>query len=136
LGEHERAIVDLNEALRIDPSDENRALVNRCAAKLMLERLPEALADCDEAVRHQSYDYPLSVRALVYLKMTEYALSIQDSNAALLCETSPYYRAMALYARGIAKRERGDRSDGNSDMAAATELVPSIAQEIRRYGVR
>ena len=103
LGQHERAIVDLNEALRIDPSDKHRALVNRCAAKLMLERLPEALADCDEAVRRQIYDYPLSVRALVYLKMGEYALSIRDSNAAL---------------------------------PAAARLLPSVAQEVRRYGVR
>jgi hypothetical protein len=122
--------------VRLDPSDKQAAMVNRCGVKLMLGRLPEALADCDEAVSRRTSDYALGTRALVYLKMGNYAHSIHDSDAALQCETTPHYKAMALYVRSVAKLERGDTSGGDADMAAAKQLLPTVVQQIARYGVQ
>ena len=136
LGDYERAIEDLDEALRLDPSDERFALANRCAARLMMGKTRQALADCDAAAARPYASYPLGIRALVHLRMGNHALSMRDANAAFLCATTPYQKAMALYARGLVRRESGDISAADADFAAAKRALPAIDREIARYGLR
>ena len=42
--------------------------------------------------------------------------------------------ALALYGRGLARRLIGDQSAGERDIAAATLLRPTIAEDIAEYG--
>ena len=53
LGQHSAAILDYDEAIRLDP-DDAKAYYNRGHAKGELRRYPAAIADYNEAIRLDS----------------------------------------------------------------------------------
>ena len=114
-----------SSSTRITPSPSTtRAIVNR---------LQEAVADCNEALRLRPGDGDaLGNRGLAYLKLRELDRALADFDAALQANPKD---ASALYGRGMAKRLNGDKIGTDADIAAAQQIRPDIAADFERYGV-
>jgi hypothetical protein len=41
----------------------------------------------------------------------------------------------SLYGRGLAKQRKGQRAEGDADIAAALALNPGMSAEFKRYGI-
>ena len=109
------------------------AFNNRCFARAVVNRFPEALADCNEALRLRPGDgEALGSRGLAYLKLKKADLAVADFDAKLQAAPKDAY---ALYGRGMAKRLKGDEIGANADIAAAKQISPAIAERFDRYGV-
>jgi tetratricopeptide (TPR) repeat protein len=144
LEDYESVLSDLNEALRLDPSDKKQALVNRCRLYGRLGRWPEALADCNQSLilkdqEEQEADRnseTLIARGYVYLRMGNYKDAAADYAAALFDpHTNERHRAEALYGRGFA-RNRLEAGGGQEDLAAALRSRPEIAGYFSERGVQ
>ena len=70
-------------------------------------------------------------RGFVRLKIGEPTNAIADYDAALHIKK----QASSLYGRGLAKKQTGDSTGGESDIAAAKAIDPSIAAEFERSGL-
>lgn len=142
-GDVDRAIADFNEAIPLDPARPVHlaALIQRAQAyqaKADLDRaagrvyqanvdLDRAAADYSEVIRLD----PKIVRALfdrgkVYHAKGDLDRALADFNEVIRLD--PKLAAVAYYKRGLAKREKGDTSGANADLAKARELQPGIGQ--------
>lgn len=112
------------------------AIGGRCRARGVLGRdLPAALKDCNEAVNHsdgKNNALMLGNRALVRLRLGDYAKAIGDYDASLKAE--PKW-AWAFYGRGIAKLKNSQRAAGEADIAEATKLAPKVADRYKEMGL-
>jgi tetratricopeptide (TPR) repeat protein len=97
-----------------------------------VNRLQEAVVDCNEALRLRLGDDAFSIRGLVYLKLKKLELALTDYDSAL--QANPK-NAFSLYGRGIAKRWNGDEAGAIADISAAEQIMPDIAADFGRYGV-
>lgn len=142
-GDNDRAAKDLGQALRLDPSDKEEALVNRCRLYANMGRWQEALADCNNSLARK--DQPgqdpdrgtdsLRARGYVYLKMHKYGESLADFEAVLAYpKLTDYARAEALAGRGIAKLKTGDINGGNADLEIAKQLNANVTHDMMRNG--
>lgn len=131
LGDHAKALADFDDAIRRQPSA--LAYYDRCTSRAILGQLPEALADCNQALFLRS-NYPevLASRGLVYLRMKEPARAIADYD--LVLRLTPRH-AQALYGRGLAKLLLNDTPGGQTDLAAARKIEPAIEAVFKRWGV-
>ena len=66
------------------------------------------------------------------MKLQQPAQAIADYNEAL--KLAPQ-KARALFGRGIARRNIGDKTGAEADFAAAKAAQSDIADEVRRFGV-
>ena len=133
LGEHQKAIADYTSAIDLDPTL-GVAYNNRCLTLAVIgQDLVKALADCDEGLKLAPVNLDVRVtRGLIYLKLGDPALALNEYNAAL--ERDPN-RAIALYGRGLAKIRTGDIKGGEGDQAAARTLDPEVKQQFASYGL-
>jgi tetratricopeptide (TPR) repeat protein len=130
-GDFSRSIKDFDEALRLHPKDAE-ALNNRCWARAMIGDSMTALKDCNEALQLRPvYADALDSRGFIKLKIGEPSSAIVDYEAALHIKK----QASSLYGRGIAKKQTGDIAGGDSDIAAAKAIDPTIAAEFDRNGI-
>jgi tetratricopeptide (TPR) repeat protein len=132
-GDYDKAIADYSEAIKLNP----RLAVaynNRCLTRAVVGKdLPDALRDCDEALRLQPGNVDaLDTRGFIYLKLGDYKVSINEYDGALQADAG---RSRALYGRGLARVKSGDKS-GEADIAAAVRKNPKVAEDFARYGVR
>jgi tetratricopeptide (TPR) repeat protein len=130
-GEYDRAIQDFDQAIRLDRNNAP-AFGNRCLVRATVNRLQEAVADCNEALRLRPGGDALRIRGLVYLKLKKLDLALTDYDSALQANPKS---AFSLYGRGIAKRLNGDEPGAIADIAAAEQITPDIAADFGRYGV-
>jgi len=140
--DYDRAIADFSEAIRLIPQCKTfclnllrreTPLNSRCWARAIRGALQEALADCNESLRHLPGNADaLDSRGLVHLKLRNYVAAIADYDAALKLDPE---QASALYGRGLVKHLMGDRTGGEADRAAAIKIDPNIADEYKDYGV-
>jgi uncharacterized caspase-like protein len=131
LNDFRSAIKDFDESLLLRPKDAE-ALNNRCWARAMVGDPRAALKDCDEALQlRPDYANALDSRGFVKLKIGEPASAIADYDAALRIKQ----QASSLYGRGLAKNRTGDSAGGESDIAAAKAIDPSIAVEFETSGL-
>jgi len=114
------------------------ALHGRCWERALLgENLADALVDCNDALKLTDKSTPsfgriLDSRGLVRLRLGEYDRSIADYDDSLkLIPRS----AWSLYGRGIAKTRKNKLAEGQADMAAATEIWASVAEQFKRRGI-
>jgi tetratricopeptide (TPR) repeat protein/predicted aspartyl protease len=112
------------------------ALSARCKARAMLgEDLTAALKDCDAAINRsgklQNPDF-LDNLALVRFRLGDYDKSIGNYDAALKIRAK---NPWTLYGRGLAKLKKGNRSDGEADIAEAVKLAPGVADAYKRMGL-
>jgi tetratricopeptide (TPR) repeat protein len=133
-GDFDRALADYNDAIRLDPKNA-LAFNNRCWLRATLgKELAKALSDCNLALLLAPNDAnTMESRGFVYLRLDRIKESIADYVSALKLEPQ---NANALYGRGLARLKQGDRTGGETDIAAATAIKSNIAEEFARYGVR
>jgi tetratricopeptide (TPR) repeat protein/predicted aspartyl protease len=114
------------------------ALNSRCGARAAAGvDLALALKDCNAALKRADKSSPFyarvaNSRAIVFLRMGEYDKSIADFDASL--KISPK-NASSWYGRGIDKLRKQRTADGEADIAQATALLPTIADEFKRRGI-
>jgi tetratricopeptide (TPR) repeat protein len=133
-GDYARAAADYGEVTKLQPANAE-AWSARCWVRAAGGReTQQALTDCNEAlkIRANAAD-TFDTRGFVYLKLGQFDAALKDYDAALRIEPK---LAGSLYGRGIAKQKKGDRSGGNTDIAAAKAIRADIADEFSRYGVR
>lgn len=133
LGNPDQALKDYGEAIKLRPAF-SQAFNSRCYLYAITDRLQEALKDCNEALRlDPNNQYAYDSRAFTYLKLGMLDASIADYDAALGLQPG---RPYSLFGRGVARQRKGDTAGGQSDMTAARDQVPGIAEEFARYGVK
>lgn len=106
----------------------------RCWARALLGTdLDKALNDCNAALRmnKKSAEF-LVVRAVVLLRLGRYDSSIEDFDASLALQPR---NAWALYGRGIGRLRKGMNVEGRADISAATEFLPTIAEQASMHGI-
>ncbi|MEA3174402.1 MAG: hypothetical protein QOF42_1813 [Gammaproteobacteria bacterium] len=114
------------------------ALARRCYDRAMLNQdLPTALNDCNAALRRANKNDPgyataLADRAVVRMRMSDYDKVIEDSAAALKLAPNA---ASALYLRGVAEAKKGRSADSDSDLAAAKQIAPQLAERYAKFGI-
>jgi tetratricopeptide (TPR) repeat protein len=157
-GQHEEAIRDYDEAIRLNPAFEeallNRAITlagtSRCAAAIpdftrVLELNPkQALALVDRAVCHEAAGRDdlaldsrsqegLERRAALHFRARRYDRALADYAQALIVNPSS---ATALYGRGVLKRLAGDIRGGDQDIEMAKAMRPRVAEQSAARGVK
>jgi tetratricopeptide (TPR) repeat protein len=114
------------------------AMAERClSSALQNQGLPTALSDCNAAVRRahtkdENYSYLFVNRGLVRLRQGDYDKAIADCNDALKLMPK---NARALYARAVAESRKNNQRDSASDLEAARQIAPRIADQFERYGI-
>lgn len=131
--EYESAIADYTRVIHLNPKF-GEAYGNRCLLRARLGRdLPQALSDCNEALRLQPDDEDVfQGRGLVELRSGVFDRAIADFTAAFAKNAED---ASSLYGRGLAKLKSGDTPGGHADMAAAVAIRADIAEVYAGYGV-
>jgi tetratricopeptide (TPR) repeat protein len=127
------AIADFDAVIRLDPRHTG-ALYSRGFAYHTKGDYDRAIADYNEAIRlgYKSADGPLSYRGHAYFCKKDFVRAIADYDAAL--KINPR-NVESLYARGLAKKKRGD-ADGDADMSAALAMRDFVAKQLAGYGVK
>jgi tetratricopeptide (TPR) repeat protein len=133
-GDLDRAIADANTTIELQPDNADN-WNSRCWRRALANRdIESALLDCDRALRlEKDGDHFLDSRGLVYFRLGRFDESIADNTAALKINPK---RPHSLYIRGLAKLKKGDKSDGDKDIAEAKVLDAKIAEFYEKYGVR
>jgi tetratricopeptide (TPR) repeat protein/predicted aspartyl protease len=136
-----RAVPQFDLWIANHPSDSKmvQALHGRCWVRAVQgQGLAEALSDCNAAYRqsdktnHAGVAAVLASRGLVRLRLGNYDKAIADYDDSLkLAPKNPW----SLYGRGVAKMHTQKTADGEADLARATELSSTIAQEFKRRGI-
>ncbi|THD56436.1 aspartyl protease family protein [Phenylobacterium sp.] len=133
---YEQAVQKLDTWIAAHPNDDldPAALEGRCRARALWgKQLDAALADCDAAMKHnQKLSVTSETRALVLFRLGRYDEAIKEYDATLrLQPKSPW----GLYGRGLAKLKKGQATEGQADIAAATAVQPAIEREMKSYGL-
>jgi tetratricopeptide (TPR) repeat protein len=132
-GDNELALADFDRAITLKP-DDARTRGQRCWTQAVIGKtLERALSDCDESLRmRDGYERARASRAFVYFRLKRFDEAIADATAVL--KTEPKF-ADALYVRGLAKGQKGDRKGSATDIAAARAVNPKIVDEYFGYGI-
>ena len=129
----ERAIQDLDEALRMMPEDAD-ALSSRAFAYQQKGQSARALEDLDAALRLAPANAgALGNRGYIHYMMGDDERAIADATAALNIDAR---RAATWYLRGLARRRHGDASGGEADLSAARQLQPDVAERMLKIGLK
>jgi hypothetical protein len=98
--------------------------------------LKGALADCREVPRHRPFllkpGLSDSCDAVIALRLKQFARAAAGFAAYVKSHRDD---AFALYGRGVAKLNRGDRAGGAADIAAAKAMDNSVAASFARIGI-
>jgi tetratricopeptide (TPR) repeat protein len=138
LGDMDRALRDLNIAVKLRP-DENNAIRSLVYARARANKeLPEALADANrlielDAKQAKRFGASFHVRSFVYYRLGRWREAIVDADTAISLHGN---FAGSFFVRGKAKIAAGDRQGGNKDIAAALNIDPDIADTFAKYGVK
>jgi tetratricopeptide (TPR) repeat protein len=138
-GDFAPALAEFDRVVELDPAN-TKALNNKCWIRAILNELQKAAADCDYLLKTfagtldlKTFAETLDSRALVHLKIGEYALAIHDYSAALRVNDR---FASSLYGRGIAELRTGESAESEKDFKAARAIDPKIEEEYVSYGLR
>ena len=132
------AELDLWIANHPDDSKMIDALHGRCRLHAVQgEDLAKALRDCNAAYRLSDKSNPLTApilesRGLVRLRLGDYDKAIADYDESLKLAPN---NAAAMYGRGVAKIRKQKTADGEADLARATALSSTVADEFKRHGI-
>ncbi len=122
--DYDRALADLNEAVRIDPRN-GVAFSNRGYAHYNKRAYDAAIADFTRSIEiNPKYVNSWSLRGLTRGAMRDYATAIADYNEALKIEPD---HALTLIRRGNAYRLNGDLDRSIADLSRAIKIDPKAA---------
>jgi tetratricopeptide (TPR) repeat protein len=134
-GLYDEGVRHLDAWIAAHPRSEDigRALAARCWTRgLSGAGLDLALADCDQALKRDRNSEVMSYRGLVLYRMGRLDEAISQYGQALKAQPR---LAQALYGRGLVELKKGDTTQGQADIAQASEIAPGLAQEYRRAGL-
>ncbi len=127
----ERAIADLNEAIRLDPKFA-LARTNRGWAYIEKGEYDQAIADLNEAIRLDPQSFRAhNLRGWAYAEKREYDSAIADLNEAI--RRQPTF-APAYNNRGWAYTEKRDYERALADLNEAIRLDPTYAMAYNNRG--
>jgi tetratricopeptide (TPR) repeat protein/predicted aspartyl protease len=134
---YEAALAEYDAALALLPRTgvlTMTALNGACWSRTLLnEDLQKALADCNRAVKlGPNVAQVLDSRGLVHLRLGQNDAAIDDYDNALRRRPKTDW---SLYGRGLAKQRKGQKAEGDADIAAALALTPGLTAEFKRYGI-
>jgi tetratricopeptide (TPR) repeat protein len=135
-----RAVAQLDLWIANHPDDSKMidALHGRCRLRAVQgEELAKALSDCNAAYRLSDKSNPLTApilesRGLVRLRLGDNDKAIADYDESLKLAPKD---AVSLYGRGVAKIRKQKTADGEADLARATALSSTVADEFKRHGI-
>jgi tetratricopeptide (TPR) repeat protein len=131
-GDYDRAILDYNQAIRLNPRDAN-SFFNRGAAYARKADYDRAIQDYDEAIRlNPNNADAFSNRGAAYAGKGDYDRAIEDYDEA--ARLNPIH-ANALYGRGNAYRRKGDFDRAIQDYDEAIRLNPNNASAFSNRGI-
>jgi Tfp pilus assembly protein PilF len=95
------------------------------------------LSDCNTAVRradkkNENYSNLFVYRGLVRLRQGDYYKAKADFDEAL--KITPK-NARALYVRAVAESRKNEKKESESDLEAARQIAPQVAEKFERYGI-
>jgi tetratricopeptide (TPR) repeat protein len=125
---------DLWIANHREDSRQADALNGRCWTRALWgQRLDQALADCDAALRKRPKSGEmLDSRGLVQLRLGNLDKAIADYDASLALRPATGW---SLYGRGLARIRKGLKAEGEADLAAAIAVQPNLPERIKHYGI-
>ena len=131
-GDHDRAIQDFNEAIRLNP-DFEKAYYDRGNAYIGKEEYDRAIQDFDEAIQlNPNAETAYYGRGYAYKKKGDYDRAIQDFNEAIRLD--PDFER-AYYDRGNAYIDKEEYERGIQDFNEAIQLNPNNANNYNNRGV-
>jgi tetratricopeptide (TPR) repeat protein/mono/diheme cytochrome c family protein len=129
-GDHDRAIADTSEAIRLCPNAQ--AYRQRGMAHAGRGDLARAIADYDEALRRAPRDADTwHNRGLAEARLGHAARAIADLSEVLRLEPG---RAAAWSDRGLLHGQRGDHDRALADLSEALRLTPRATAALVRRG--
>ena len=121
-GQHERAIEDYNEAIKLDPGNAN-AFTGRGIAHKNKGELDRAMEDYNQAIKlDPNHANAFSGRGNVLYLKRDYGRALEDYNQAI--KLNPNH-ANAHYARGLVLELKGDVPGAVRDLETFSRLSPS-----------
>jgi tetratricopeptide (TPR) repeat protein len=131
-----RAITDYGEAIRAESHGSADIYLDRALCRATSGDLKGALADCREVPRHRqvSPERKLSdsCDAVIALKLKQFARAAASFAAYVKAHRDDPF---ALYGRGIARLNGGDRAGGAADIAAAKAMNVTVAASFAGIGI-
>lgn len=132
-GQFAKALQDYDKALELVSWLEDFRS-ERCVALSLMGRSEEGLRDCNRAIeKNPTYPVNFLNRGAVYLHLKRPSDAMADFDRIL--EDDPG-DPEALYARGVARRLKGDVIGGDADIASVGALAPLVARRLEKIGVK
>jgi predicted aspartyl protease/tetratricopeptide (TPR) repeat protein len=132
-----KAIALYDKWIADHPRDEamGQILQSRCWARTLSGKdLDAALTDCEQALRKGPRIAAMfNAKGLTELRLGRYDAAIEDYNKAI--EMQPKM-PWALLGRGYAKHAKGQKAEGDADVAAAKALAPNLAKAADGFGIK
>jgi tetratricopeptide (TPR) repeat protein len=130
-GDHDRAIANFNEAIRLNPNDAAPYYVRGFAYSRKGD-YDRAMADYNEAIRlNPMHAAAFNSRGFIYDKKGDYDRAMADYNEAI--RINPMF-AIAISNRGIEYGRKGDYDRAVSDFNEAIRLDPKYAAAFNGRG--
>jgi tetratricopeptide (TPR) repeat protein len=131
-GDYQGAIAAYTEIIKINPQN-NRAYINRGAARAQIKDYQKAIADFDRALQLNPQD-PLAYanRGTVRQDLGDNQGGIADYTQAI--DLAPQI-AIAYNNRGVANYEAGNQAQAEVDLDKAIELDPNLALAYNNRGM-
>jgi tetratricopeptide (TPR) repeat protein len=110
------------------------AFASRCRARGMMgQDLDKALSDCNRAARdRKGVPFVFDSRGLIHLRQRDYDKAIEDYNTALAVQPrNPW----ALYGRGLARLGKGQKAEGEADIAMVKASNPRVVADAVKRGL-
>jgi lipoprotein NlpI len=130
--DHDRAIHDYNEAIRLNPLHAN-SFSNRGVAYARKRDYDHAIQDYDEAIRlNPGHADAFSNRGVAYARKGDYDRAILNYDQAIRLNPD---HASAFYDRGNAYRRKGDYDQAVQNYDQAIRLNPGRASAYSNRGI-
>ncbi len=129
-GNHQLAIGDYNEAIRLNPDDAD-AYYNRGNSYAALERHDLAIEDYNEAIRLKPNAKTYNNRGYSYDKLGRYQQALEDYNQAISLRPD---NVKFFYNRGFAYAKLGQNQPAIDDFSEAIRLKPDSTDAYDRRG--
>lgn len=132
-GQFAKALQDYDKALELVSWLEG-VRSERCVALSLMGRSEEGLRDCNRAIeKNPTYSVNFFNRGAVYLHLKRPSEAMADFDQILKGTPDD---PEALYARGVARRLKGDVIGGDADIASVGTLAPLVARRLEKIGVK
>jgi tetratricopeptide (TPR) repeat protein len=133
-GQFDAAIEQFDVWVAAHPNSDARLqiLAGRCWARTAANKdLDKALADCNAAATGERVSIIMEPRGFLLLRLGRFDEAIAQFNGVLRLQPRD---ASAFLGRGLAELKKGQKADGERDLAQAVAIEPTVAARYKRFG--